>query len=89
MNNKSATRGQGPISVSNQTEYQVYSLWTNHDTSKIIDWTEHKLKKILLNVFDFQQKIVLSKLLTDYKAGKIAIAWKSSKPVYIKVIKDA
>ena len=56
--------------------------------SKIIDYSEHKLKRYAVDIKDHQQKLVLAKLLEDYLVGKVAIAWKRGQPIWIKVSKD-
>lgn len=51
----------------------------------IVDYTEHKLIRYATNVQDPQQKLVLMALITDYRAGQVAVAWRRGQPVYIRV----
>lgn len=56
---------------------------------KIVDYTEHRLLKYAENIRDPQQKLVVMAMISDYKNGNIAIAWKRGLPVYIRVSKGA
>jgi len=56
---------------------------------KIIDYTEHKLLRYINTIKDVSQKMTLTAMVEDYKAGLIAIAWKSAKPLYFRVTKDS
>jgi len=56
---------------------------------KIIDYTEHRLIWYADNVKDPQQKLVLMAVISDYKAGLIAVSWRSGTPCYLRVIKDS
>lgn len=56
---------------------------------KIVDYTEHKLVRYANNIQDVQQRLVLMALITDYRDGKVAIAWQRGKPVYLRVQKDS
>ncbi len=56
---------------------------------KIIDYTEHRLIRYALSVVDPQQKMVVMALITDYRAGKVAIAWRKGQPTYVRVTHDS
>lgn len=56
---------------------------------KIVDYTEHKLLRVVETVTDAQQRLILIAMINDYRAGHIAIAWKRGMPVYLKVTKEA
>lgn len=84
--NKDAT-GDSTNPVSNQTAFQLHTLHSNNNTINVVDLTEHKLKRLAVSVIDFQQKMVVTKMLTDYLSGKVAVAWRSGAPLYIKVTK--
>lgn len=55
---------------------------------KIVDYTEHRLIRYAMSVKDAQQKLVLVALITDYRDGKVAIAWRKGQPIYIRVTRD-
>lgn len=55
---------------------------------KVIDYTEHRLKKFIKTVSDPQQKAALNHLLEQYKKGMVAIAWRKGRPVWTKLTKD-
>lgn len=55
---------------------------------KIVDYTEHRLLRYANIVRDPQQKLVLMAMISDYREGKIAVAWKRGMPVYIRVTKS-
>ena len=76
----------------NSTEFALYkaflSLATGFPRSKLLDFSEHKLVKLIKHCRDNDRKLMLIKLLGDYKLGKVAIAWESGdKPLYINVTK--
>ncbi len=68
------------------TDFQIYSGKTS--AKNVIDFTERKLIAYALSVKDVQQKLVLAALVVDYRAGRMAIAWRRGLPVPIKVTKD-
>jgi hypothetical protein len=55
---------------------------------KIIDFTEHRLKKYISITHNEEQKDVLNDLLNKYVKGHVAISWKAGIPHWLKVIKD-
>ncbi len=57
--------------------------------SKVIDYTEHKLRRFADSVKDEQQKRVIRELIIEYVAGLVAVAWSRGKPTYIRVTKAA
>jgi hypothetical protein len=54
----------------------------------VFDYSEFRLLKYIEQVADEQQKFTLKNVLKDYRAGKVAIAWKAGRPVWIKVTKE-
>lgn len=65
------------------TEYQL------HDVRKgVIDYTEKKLVRFATAATDPTQKLTLCALVDDYRNGDVAIAWKSGRPVFVRVTKD-
>jgi uncharacterized protein (UPF0261 family) len=55
---------------------------------KVIDYTEHRLLRYADKVKDPQQKATLKELITNYKKGLVAIAWRKGQPVWLPVTKD-
>lgn len=55
---------------------------------KIVDYTEHRLLRYTASIQDPQQKLQLTAMINDYRAGNVAIAWKQGRPVYVRVIKE-
>jgi hypothetical protein len=53
----------------------------------VVDFTERKLSKCIEQTNDESQKTMLSNLLKEYVAGKVAVAWRRGRPVWIKVTK--
>jgi hypothetical protein len=53
----------------------------------IVDFTERKLNKCIEETTDENQKSLLVNLLKEYVAGKVAVAWRRGRPVWIKVTK--
>jgi hypothetical protein len=88
-----ATRDPHNVDVSSEcTEFQLHK--SQHTVlvgllHKVIDYTEHRLKKYVSMVTDPQQKAALQELLERYKKGLVAIAWKKGRPVWLPVTKDS
>ena len=55
--------------------------------NRIVDFTEHRLRRYIETVKDTQQKLTLIALLQDYITGNVAVAWKRGQPIWIKVSK--
>lgn len=55
---------------------------------RVYDFTEFKLKKILSGLFSAEKRVQVADLLEKYKAGKAAVGWNRSAPVFIDVLKD-
>ncbi len=55
---------------------------------KIIDYTEHRLIWYAGSIKDPQQKLVLMAVISDYRAGMIAVSWRNGTPCYLRVVKD-
>ena len=79
------------MNLTGQTEFQMHvsqHTMMNGLLKKIIDYTEHRLIKYADTVVDAQQKLVLVALINDYKAGRVAVAWKRGLPLALRVTKD-
>jgi len=71
------------------TEYQLHRSQNPLTCGKgFADYSEFRLMKYIEKVTDEGQKMTLTNVLKDYKRGLVAIAWKSGKPVWIRVIKE-
>lgn len=74
------------------TEYQMHKSQRACFTGvmyKIVDYTEHRLKRYAESVHDPQQRATLFGLLDRYRKGMVAIAWRGGLPVWLNVTKDA
>lgn len=58
-------------------------------SDKVIDYTEHKLKRYAASVTDLQQLATLEKLITAFIAGHVAVAWVRGRPVWQHVTRAA
>ena len=73
------------------TDFQLHKSQQTAHTGimhQVLDYTEFRLKRYIEQTNDAQQKLVLVALLADYIAGRVAIAWKRGKPIWIRVSKD-
>jgi hypothetical protein len=70
--------------VRTRSAYQTHVSILFPKQSNLIDLTERKLIKLAASHPDENIKKLVTRLLHDYTAGKIAIAWESgAMPVYI------
>lgn len=85
----SKKQGKRPSSC---TEFQLHKsmlqLSEGTNRSRILDFTECKLRMFAKSTLDQDRKKALLNLLSDYKAGKVAVAWNGSEPVYVTISKD-
>ena len=84
------TRGNSNIPISECTEFTMHiSQKTEFANSrqKLVDYTEHKLRKYIEKIRDKQQELILNVMLVDYVKGNIAVAWRKGQPVYVNVTK--
>ncbi len=75
------------------TEFQLHksqlTLPQGFPKSKILDFTEYKLLRLVRQARDQDRKLALLDLLAKYRKGDVAIGWESgSKPVYTSVTRD-
>lgn len=72
------------------TDFQLHkSQILASDKRNLFDYTEFRLKKYILQVTDEQQKMTLTDILSQYKRGQVAVAWKAGKPIWISVTKES
>lgn len=88
-----ATRNPANVKIDNGscTDFVMHKSQQaifNGVQKKIIDYTEHKLLQYASSVKDPQQKLVLMAMISDYRSGMIAIAWKRGNPIYFRVTKN-
>lgn len=58
--------------------------------TKLLDFTEFKLRRMIKMTPESDRRRALLELLADYQLGKIAIAWQGgANPIYITIHKDA
>lgn len=93
MNFAMATRtpkGVRPNPGEHCTEFQLHAHHNpNSGRNKgVCDYSEFRLMRYIEQVNDTQQKLTLEGVLKDYKQGRVAVAWKSGRPVWLKVTKE-
>ena len=72
------------------TDFQLHkSQIPNADRRNLFDYTEFRLKKYIELLTDDQQKTTLTDILDKYRKGRVAVAWKGGKPVWIAVTKES
>jgi hypothetical protein len=82
------TPGRKPGEVC--TDFQLHkSQIPGSDKRNLFDYTEFRLNRYILQVTDEQQKTTLVNVLENYKKGKVAVAWKAGKPVWISITKES
>lgn len=88
-----ATRSpQGPVKKPGEvcTDFQMHkSQIPTSDRRNLFDYTEFRLSRYILQLTDDQQLTTLTDILTKYRKGLVAIAWKSGKPVWISITKES
>lgn len=82
---------QAEIDQGSCTEYQMHR--TQHPQfeqvkHKLLDFTEHRLQRLIDGTVDAQLKASLIDLLIEYRRGNVALAWKRGKPTYMKVTRE-
>lgn len=72
------------------TEFQLHKsqLFAHSISKELIDFTTFRLLFCIHNASP-EEKDILTKLLLDYKGGKVAISWKSGRPVWLNVVSDS
>lgn len=81
FNDKNAERTEFQLHIS---QFQSY----RHDRRVLQDFTEAKLIRYLDEVsYDPEKKMLVTAILEDYRAGRVAIAWKHGEPVYVRMTK--
>jgi hypothetical protein len=84
------TRGNSKIPIHECTEFTLHvSQRTEFAGSKgkLVDYSEHRLRRYIKTIDDKQQVMLLKAMLVDYLTGQIAVAWRRGQPVYVKVTK--
>jgi hypothetical protein len=66
------------------TEFQLYA-----GCKDVIDYTERRLVRYAGKAADPMQKLTLCAMIDDYRDGRIAIAWRGGRPVFVKVTKES
>lgn len=90
---KTATRNpmQAEISPETCTEFQMHR--TQHPQfdqvkHKLVDFTEHRLQRLIDKAHDVQLRSALAELLQNYRRGNVAIAWRRGKPTWLNVTRE-
>jgi hypothetical protein len=66
------------------TEFQLHTKRVGN----LVDFTLFKLVRYAAKAKDPQQKMMILTLIEDYKNGVVAVAWRRSCPVPIRVTRD-
>lgn len=67
-----------------RTEFQTYASFSSEN---VVDMTERRLMKLAISLKDPVKKLSANTLLSDYRAGKIAIAWQEGQPLFTRITK--
>ena len=71
------------------TDFQFHKSQSFGDKRNLFDYTEFRLKLYISQVTDEQQKQTLVEVLSNYKKGLVAVAWKIGKPIWINITKES
>lgn len=84
------TQGPGRKPGEACTDFQLHkSQILGSSGRNLFDYTEFRLSKYILHITDEQQKLTLIDILTQYRRGLVAVAWKAGRPVWITVTKES
>lgn len=86
-----ATRVPPGTSAADTTDFVLHKSQQtrfNDILDKIIDYTEKRLLRYAEKTKDAQQRVAIMALALDYKAGRVAVAWRRGDPVYVYVTKE-
>ena len=88
-----ATRNpKGPKPGDRCTEFQLHKSQLTleiRDRRRLLDYTEHRLTRYIKQLTDEIQKATLKRVLADYRAGKVVVAWQEGKPVWYSVTRES
>ncbi len=65
------------------TDFQLYAV--EGLPANVIDFTERRLLLCVERAKDPQQKLFLAALVIDYRAGRVAVAWRRGRPAVLRV----
>jgi len=71
------------------TDYALHSSLRSQDTRNVLDLSEFRMRRYVMNITDKQQRNIILDLIDDFVDGDIAVAWKRGKLSYIRVTRDA
>lgn len=86
----SKTTKEDPKRLGDSTEFQLHKSQQtimSGDVKGVLDYTERRLLQFLKSATDDQQKAFYETLLSEYVSGKIAVAWRGGRPIWIKITK--
>jgi hypothetical protein len=87
----STRRPQKPgdkTSFSGCTEFHLHKSQNSQTGKNVHDFSFHRLNKCIQETDDPKQREVLETLLKDYRSGRIALAWREGKPIWLGVTKS-
>ena len=78
------------VTISSGTEFQLHKsqLFPTAINRFIVDFTAVKLVSYISAAQSVEERDVLKQVLHDYKRGKVAVAWRSGRPVWINVTNE-
>lgn len=92
MNSGMSTRrpqnSGGKTSFTGCTEFHLHKSQSSKNAKNVYDFSFHRLIRCLMETDDAKQREVLETVIKDYKSGRIALAWRAGKPVWMGVTKS-
>jgi hypothetical protein len=89
MNTAAATRlpKELGMTVRDTTPFTIHSSLT-HAKGLVIDFTEHRIRRLLLAPSTQEIVLTLTQLLNDYTSGAVVVAWHHGTPCAVPITKD-
>lgn len=81
------TATQNPVKGATDLRLHV-SQSSISEKSKVIDFTEKKLQRILGDLYSPEKRAQVLELIEKYLSGKVAVGWNSGRPIYVDIIRD-
>lgn len=88
---RKSNKKNGQSDFATTTDYQLHKsiLFPSSVSRFIIDFTAMKLLALIKATEDETEKRNLVEVINNYRKGKVAIAWRSGKPVWIQVTNES
>lgn len=75
------------IMVRETTPFVIHSAFL-HAKNNVIDFTEHRINRLILKETNYEVLTTLKMLLREYKSGALAIAWHHGAACSVPVTKE-